>query len=157
MKSVTVVSGGQDMDIDFHIKGETYSTKELLLIPTDYEGIMDAISSQPGMLAWIGVEAALADAAEMEQKKLLDSVMAELDSEIRKEAAINDEKLSEAKILARVKSSEDYIIQLDNYTKAYSNKKVMDAIYEAFKQRGTLIATLAGMQRDERKAILNSM
>jgi len=157
MKSVAVVNEGIGMNIDFIIQGELYSTKELLEIPTDYEGIMDAISSQPGMLAWIGVEAALADANEMEQKKLLDSVMAELDADIREEAAINNEKLSEAKVLARVKSSEDYMAQVDIYTKAYSNKKVMDAIYEAFKQRGTLIATLAGMQRDERKAILNSM
>lgn len=133
------------------VNGEVLNTYELLHVESDPSSLLDAMSTHSGLMVWVGIAMADADVNLQIEKETLRNVEAGLEIQIREAAAASGEKTTEALIAARVRMEEEFEMQQARYFKALRKHSVLKSIYEAFRQRGELIRSIASTVREEQK------
>jgi hypothetical protein len=158
MSNQSIIPKTQD-DFAYEFRGDTviilankeeFSTAELLLIPTDSEGLLDAMSTHAGLMAWLGVAMADAEAVQIFTKDQLKLTEAYQDECVRADALENKEKVTEPQIAARVQLTADVEEAKRAYFGASRKYSILKVVYESFRQRGELIRSIAASLRDER-------
>jgi len=140
-------------DIQFILEGEVVYKDELLMLPTDTQSLIQALSTHPSQAAWIGVLAADAKADETDAKKTLDLVEAELDATILEEfqdAHPNASRMpGEETRKKQAHAMPEFVGAMEDYLTAVRRALVMSALDDSFRTRGVMLATMAGIYREE--------
>lgn len=157
-EAYSVATRPEEFDYDFtggtvivKVNGETVDTYSLLEIPTQGEDLLDAMSTHSGLMVWMGIAMGDAEIALQLEKESKRRVEALLDIQVREDAVAAGEKITEAMVAARVILQPEYDEVTTTYFKALRKYTVLKTIYEAFRQRGEIIRSIAATIRDEQR------
>lgn len=131
------------------VNGETVDTYSLLEIPTQGEDLLDAMSTHAGLMVWMGIAMGDAEISLQLEKESKRRIEALLDIQVREDAAAAGEKITEAMVAARIILQPEYDESSASYFKALRKYTILKTIYEAFRQRGEIIRSIAATIRDE--------
>lgn len=134
------------------MQGEEVSTSELLAIPSNPAALMETLADHAGLLTWVGVVAADAEADTRDAKESLEVIEAQVYSRIREDWETEGVKVTEDKLKSAVKQDDEVIEAVADYLYCLRKAKVLDAFNEGFRARGVLLASIAGIMRDEFRA-----
>lgn len=143
-------------DVFFRIDRNWENARALLEIPQNEADLMEALSDQPGLMAWIGVLSADAEADAVDAKKVLETTDADLEGWYRDKFAKNGTKVTDKAVDAAIRNDTEHQDALATHLLMMRRAGVLKALYEGVRGRGVLIAALAGMVRDERRAMMQA-
>lgn len=116
------------------------------------ERINEAYINQSSLFCYYAEQSRLASKKADNFKLRIDTVEAELDKELRDEAALTKIKITEKAIEQAIARSERYMKAVMAYNDAKASAQMLRDVLEAFKQRRDMLVQVGLTMRDEQKA-----
>ena len=118
------------------------------------EDLSEAFHKQSGRFSYYAAKHAQAERQEARVKLNIDMVEATLDTQIRRKAKNEKEKLTETQITRMITLSPKYQEAVNDHIDAKQISSVCKSVAESFRQRRDMLIQLGADQREEKKGVL---
>ena len=119
------------------------------ILHIDENNLAGEFADHPVLLGYVGTLVARAERAYENAKLDFEVLVAQIDKDIRHNAAVNNVKITEAKIASQIKRDPDFYDASVIKNEAYEQYKLMRALETGLKERGAMLVSLGATIRQE--------